>query len=130
MYENVFASEMAPIKHPWTLLDIAAGNRGSTPLASKWFIIRYLHKMCRPGLKRIPRYPGISACIQGKLDGPQRRVVLDFARHKPPGSRFDSPRLQVTQMAVKTNNMKSPISGIFFASGNGQKHKGTTRENL
>src|SRR5580693_4972663 len=25
---------MALIKHPWTLLDIAAGNRGSTPLAS------------------------------------------------------------------------------------------------
>jgi hypothetical protein len=32
--KNVFASEMALIKHPWTLLDIAAGNRGSTPLAS------------------------------------------------------------------------------------------------
>jgi hypothetical protein len=26
---------MALIKHPWTSMDIAAGNRGSTPLASK-----------------------------------------------------------------------------------------------
>jgi hypothetical protein len=38
---------MALIKNPWTLLDIAAGNRGSTPLASKSFIIRYLHKFAR-----------------------------------------------------------------------------------
>jgi hypothetical protein len=38
---------MALIKHPRTLLDIAAGNRGSTPLASKYFIMRYLHKLDR-----------------------------------------------------------------------------------
>jgi hypothetical protein len=38
---------MALIKHPWTLLDMQAGNRGSTPLASKSFIIRYLHKFDR-----------------------------------------------------------------------------------
>jgi hypothetical protein len=38
---------MALKKHPWTLLDIAAGNRGSTPLASKLLIIKYLHKFDR-----------------------------------------------------------------------------------
>ena len=47
MHENEFASEMALVKHPWTLLDIAAGNRGSTPLASKWFIMSHLHKFDR-----------------------------------------------------------------------------------
>ena len=38
---------MALIKHPWTLPDIAGGNRGSTPLAYKWFILRNLHKFDR-----------------------------------------------------------------------------------
>jgi hypothetical protein len=32
VHQSVFASEMALIKHPWTSLDIAAVNRGSTPL--------------------------------------------------------------------------------------------------
>ena len=43
MHQSVVASE----KHPWTLLDIAAGNRGSTPLAYKLFLMRYLHKSDR-----------------------------------------------------------------------------------
>jgi hypothetical protein len=39
---------MALAKDPRTLLDKQAGNRGSIPLASKWFklfIIRYLRKV-------------------------------------------------------------------------------------
>jgi hypothetical protein len=36
VHYNVFVSEMAPIKHPWMLLDKQAVNRGSTPLASEW----------------------------------------------------------------------------------------------
>jgi len=43
----VFASEMALVKHPCTLLDIVGRKGDSTPLASKVFIIRYLHKLDR-----------------------------------------------------------------------------------
>jgi hypothetical protein len=43
---------MALIKHPWTLLDIAAGNRGSTPLASKLFSIRNLPRLSTADLNK------------------------------------------------------------------------------
>jgi hypothetical protein len=44
VHENVFASKMTLVNHPRTLLDIQAGNRGSTPLASKLLITKHLHR--------------------------------------------------------------------------------------
>jgi hypothetical protein len=38
---------MALENHPWTLLDKQVGNRGSTPLASKCFIVKHLSKFDR-----------------------------------------------------------------------------------
>jgi hypothetical protein len=41
------------------------------------------------------------------------RTVLDIAGHKQAGSRFYSPRLQVSQMAVKTNKMSVVFHGFL-----------------
>jgi hypothetical protein len=49
---------MALIKHRWTSLDIAGGNRGLTPLASKLFIMRCLHKFDKSELITSPPTSG------------------------------------------------------------------------
>jgi hypothetical protein len=77
---------MALVKHPWTLLDIAGRKQGfNSPRLQ--IVHRQVLTQYTPAdlITKIPRYPGISVCIQGKLDGLQIRTFLDIAGHKQAG---------------------------------------------